>query len=47
MIRLDGAQDQAGGSGSIIAPMHGLLLEVRVARAIPLRQARPWRYWKR
>jgi geranyl-CoA carboxylase alpha subunit len=31
MIRLDGVQDQAGGSGSVIAPMHGLLLEVRVA----------------
>ena len=31
MIRLDGEQDQTGGSGSIIAPMHGLLLEVRVA----------------
>jgi geranyl-CoA carboxylase alpha subunit len=31
MIRLDGAQDQAGGSGRIVAPMHGLLLEVRVA----------------
>ena len=31
MIRLDGAQDQTGGSGSIKAPMHGLLLEVRVA----------------
>ena len=31
MIRLDGAQEQTGGSGSIIAPMHGLLLEVRVA----------------
>ena len=30
MIRLDGVQDQTGGSGSIIAPMHGLLLEVRV-----------------
>ena len=29
-IRLDGMQDQAGGSGSVIAPMHGLLLEVRV-----------------
>ncbi len=29
-IRLDGVQDQAGGSGSVIAPMHGLLLEVRV-----------------
>ena len=31
MIRLDGAQQQAGGSGTIVAPMHGLLLEVRVA----------------
>jgi geranyl-CoA carboxylase alpha subunit len=31
MIRLDGIQDQVGGSGSIIAPMHGLLLEVRVS----------------
>lgn len=31
MIRLDGAQDQTGGSGRIVAPMHGLLLEVRVA----------------
>jgi geranyl-CoA carboxylase alpha subunit len=31
MIRLDGAQEQTGGSGSIVAPMHGLLLEVRVA----------------
>ena len=31
LIRLDGQQDQAGGSGSIIAPMHGLLLEVRVS----------------
>jgi geranyl-CoA carboxylase alpha subunit len=30
MIRLDGALDQAGGSGRIVAPMHGLLLEVRV-----------------
>jgi geranyl-CoA carboxylase alpha subunit len=30
MIRLDGAQDQAAGSGRIVAPMHGLLLEVRV-----------------
>ena len=29
MIRLDGLQDQAGGS--IIAPMHGLLLEVHVS----------------
>jgi geranyl-CoA carboxylase alpha subunit len=31
MIRLDGVQDQAGGNGRIIAPMHGLLLEVRVS----------------
>ena len=31
MIRLDGALDQTGGSGRIVAPMHGLLLEVRVA----------------
>ena len=31
MIRLDGVQDQAGGSGRIVAPMHGLLLEVHVA----------------
>ena len=31
LIRLDGAQDQSGGSGRIVAPMHGLLLEVRVA----------------
>lgn len=31
MIRLDGVQDQAGGGGSVIAPMHGLLLEVRIA----------------
>jgi geranyl-CoA carboxylase alpha subunit len=31
MIRLDGALDQVGGSGRIVAPMHGLLLEVRVA----------------
>ena len=30
MIRLDGVQDEAGGGGSITAPMHGLLLEVRV-----------------
>ena len=30
MIRLDGVQEQTGGSGSIVAPMHGLLLEVRV-----------------
>jgi len=31
MIRLDGAQQQVAGSGRIVAPMHGLLLEVRVA----------------
>jgi geranyl-CoA carboxylase alpha subunit len=31
MIRLDGAQDQSAGGGNIVAPMHGLLLEVRVA----------------
>jgi len=31
MIRLDGALDQGGGSGRVSAPMHGLLLEVRVA----------------
>ncbi|MCB1704289.1 MAG: acetyl-CoA carboxylase biotin carboxylase subunit [Halioglobus sp.] len=31
MIRLDGIQDQASGSGRIVAPMHGLLLEVLVA----------------
>jgi geranyl-CoA carboxylase alpha subunit len=30
MIRLDGAQEQSGGNGRIVAPMHGLLLEVRV-----------------
>ncbi|MEH6586145.1 MAG: acetyl-CoA carboxylase biotin carboxylase subunit [Halioglobus sp.] len=29
-IRLDGQQDEAGGDGRIVAPMHGLLLEVRV-----------------
>ena len=29
-IRLAGVQDDAAGSGRIIAPMHGLLLEVRV-----------------
>ena len=29
-IRLSGAQDEAVSSGKIIAPMHGLLLEVRV-----------------
>ena len=31
MIRLDGAQEQTGGSGQVTAPMHGLLLEMRVA----------------
>ena len=31
MIRVDGAQDQTAGSGSVVAPMHGLLLEVHVA----------------
>jgi geranyl-CoA carboxylase alpha subunit len=31
LIRLDGALDLTGGSGKILAPMHGLLLEVRVA----------------
>jgi geranyl-CoA carboxylase alpha subunit len=31
LIRLDGAMEQAGGGGRVIAPMHGLLLEVRVA----------------
>ncbi len=30
-ILLDGTDDVAGGSGSVTAPMHGLLLEVRVA----------------
>ena len=30
MIRLDGAQQQTSGNGRIVAPMHGLLLEVRV-----------------
>jgi len=30
-ILLDGADDSAGGSGRVTAPMHGLLLEVRVA----------------
>jgi len=29
-IRLAGAQDEAAGGGRIIAPMHGLLLEVHV-----------------
>ena len=31
MIRLDGALEHSGGSGRVSAPMHGLLLEVRVA----------------
>lgn len=31
MIRLDGMQEETGGGGRIVAPMHGLLLEVRVA----------------
>jgi geranyl-CoA carboxylase alpha subunit len=31
MIRLDGALEHSGGGGRITAPMHGLLLEVRVA----------------
>ena len=31
LIRSDGALDAGGGSGSVIAPMHGLLLEIRVA----------------
>ena len=31
MIRLDGALEHSGGGGRISAPMHGLLLEVRVA----------------
>jgi geranyl-CoA carboxylase alpha subunit len=31
LIRLDGALEHSAGSGRIIAPMHGLLLEVRVA----------------
>jgi geranyl-CoA carboxylase alpha subunit len=31
LIRLDGAQEQGGGDGRVTAPMHGLLLEVRVA----------------
>jgi geranyl-CoA carboxylase alpha subunit len=30
LIRLDGIMEQTGGGGSITAPMHGLLLEVRV-----------------
>ncbi|MEP5567191.1 MAG: biotin carboxylase N-terminal domain-containing protein [Halioglobus sp.] len=29
-IRLDGQQNEASGSGQIVAPMHGLLLEIRV-----------------
>ena len=29
-IRLDGQQNELGGGGQIVAPMHGLLLEVRV-----------------
>ncbi len=31
LIRLDGALETAGGGGRVSAPMHGLLLEVRVA----------------
>ena len=31
LIRLDGALEQTGGGGRVTAPMHGLLLEVRVA----------------
>jgi geranyl-CoA carboxylase alpha subunit len=31
LIRLDGVQDQAAGGGNVVAPMHGLLLEVKVA----------------
>ncbi|MFK7734160.1 MAG: acetyl-CoA carboxylase biotin carboxylase subunit [Pseudomonadales bacterium] len=30
-VRLAGAKDGAGGGGSVIAPMHGMLLEIRVA----------------
>lgn len=30
-IRLDGMQEQGGGSGNVIAPMHGVLLEVLVS----------------
>ena len=31
LIRLDGALEQTSGGGRVVAPMHGLLLEVRVA----------------
>lgn len=31
LIRLDGAQQQTSGGGTVSAPMHGLLLEVRAA----------------
>ncbi len=31
MIRLDGLSDSSGGSGDVVSPMHGLLLEVRVS----------------
>jgi geranyl-CoA carboxylase alpha subunit len=31
LIRLDGALEQTSGGGQVVAPMHGLLLEVRVA----------------
>jgi geranyl-CoA carboxylase alpha subunit len=31
MIRQDGAQEETGGSGRIVAPMHGLLQEIQVA----------------
>ena len=31
LIRIDGARQETGGGGCISAPMHGLLLEVRVA----------------
>ncbi|MEP4148631.1 MAG: acetyl-CoA carboxylase biotin carboxylase subunit [Halioglobus sp.] len=30
-IRLDGQQDEVAGGGRIVAPMHGLLLEIRVS----------------
>ncbi len=30
-IRLDGQEDNVGGGGQVLAPMHGLLLEVRVS----------------